>query len=128
MAEHVPKNPITAAALFEADRLPKDACLDGDELEKACWRIRGMLKEKARQEQFWASSSQGLEQAYRALEQRSRERKEARQELLNLNQELEARVAEQVQEILRGSHEVEALNTQLPRGCASTEMQCCRPR
>ena len=113
MADHPSQSSITAAEFFESERLAKEASLSGAELTKVFWRIRGLLKEQARQERFWASTNQALDQANRDLEQRSRELKEARAALLTLNQELERRVAEQVEEILSRSQEVEALNTQL---------------
>jgi len=108
-----PKSEISASLLFEADNLPADACLTGTELQRAFWRIKGMLKEQARQERFWAATNEALDQTNRALKERTDELNEARRALLVLNQDLERRVDAQVHEIVRRSHEVEALNMQL---------------
>lgn len=107
------KREISASLLFEADKLPADACLTGSELQRAFWRLKGMLKEQARQERFWAATNEALGHANRALQERTAELNEARQALLSLNQDLERRVDAQVHEILRRSSEVEALNLQL---------------
>lgn len=113
MSQERAKKPITAALLFDSDRPLEDAFLDGAELQKVFWRVKGLLKEKARQETFWAATNQALENVNQQLAQRTQELREARAELLALNQDLERRVAEQVQEIVRRSREVDTLNIQL---------------
>lgn len=113
MADSKPGLAITAAEFFAADRLAADATLGGAELHKAFWRLKGMLTEKARQERFWAATNEALAQANQELAERSQELKAAREQLLALNQELELRVAAQVEEIVSRSREIAQLNLQL---------------
>lgn len=104
---------ITDSEFFEVDKLSEDASLQGEALQRAFWRVKALVLNQARQKAFWASTNEALEQAYHELAQRGAELKQARAELLQLNVELERRVAQQVEEIVRRSREVEALNLQL---------------
>jgi serine/threonine-protein kinase len=107
------RRPITADQLF-GDAAPEpDAVLEGAELVRAHWRIKGREKDLARQEQFWASTNKALAKAYEELEERTAELKRAREDLLGLNTELEQRVAAQVLEIVQHARDVDALNVQL---------------
>ncbi|AKV03995.1 serine/threonine protein kinase [Labilithrix luteola] len=100
-------------ALFSNDEPPRGAVLEGEALEQAYWRIRGRERELARQQAFWASTNDALANAYAELERKSAELDAARQELVRLNEELEARVAAQVSEIVARAREVDVLNAQL---------------
>jgi hypothetical protein len=107
------KKLLTAAAFFEIEVPAPDARLEGEELSKVFWAVLGRAKELARQEAFWAATNAALADAYRDLEARSAELRAAREELVRLNGELEARVAEQVGVIVGRAKEIEALNVQL---------------
>jgi serine/threonine-protein kinase len=104
---------IAADDLFTREELPESASLEGAELERAFWRIKGREREIARQEAFWASTNEALASAYVELERQRTELDAARSELVRLNGELEARVAAQVQEIVARAREVDTLNAQL---------------
>lgn len=104
---------LSAEALFSDAEPPKGAVLQGEELDRAYWRIRGRERELARQEAFWASTNDALANAYAELERKSAELDGARKELVRLNEELEARVQAQVSEIVARAREVDVLNAQL---------------
>lgn len=104
---------ISSQDFLSADALEPEACLQGRELLRAFWAVRGQKRELQRREQFWAATNDNLASAYRALEERSAELKQAREALVELNRSLEQRVAAQVEEIVQRAREVEALNLQL---------------
>jgi len=107
------RRPITADELFGAGPIEPGSALEGPELVRAYWRIKGREKDLARQERFWATTNHALARAYEELEQRSDELKRTREALLALNVDLEQRVAAQVVEIVGRARDVEALNVQL---------------
>ena len=78
------------------------------------WALRGMKKDLARREQFWAATNDNLAAAYRTLEERSEEgcARPARA-LLQLNLSLEQRVAKAGRRIVGRARQIEALNLQL---------------
>lgn len=84
----------------------EDAILEGAELERAFWTLRGRELEQRRKEAFWQATSQALDVAFLELET-------TRARLVALNSDLEARVASQVEEIVRHSRAVEQLNAEL---------------
>ncbi|MFO0694112.1 MAG: protein kinase [Polyangiales bacterium] len=100
--------PIPAAEFLTAEELESDRRLEGAELSRVFWVVRGREKERERQEAFWASTNDALARAYRELD-------EVRHELEALNQQLERRVAEQVEEIVRRAGQIEILNAQLQK-------------
>jgi len=104
---------LSADALFSQDEPPPGASLEGEELSRAYWRIRGRERDLARQQAFWASTNEALSKAYDELERKRAELDATRDELVRLNAELEARVAAQVNEIVARAREVEVLNAQL---------------
>lgn len=104
---------LSADALFSQDEPPPGASLEGEELSRAYWRIRGRERDLARQQAFWASTNEALSTAYDELERKRAELDATRDELVRLNAELEARVAAQVNEIVARAREVEVLNAQL---------------
>lgn len=111
--KRAPRSELTADDLFSDVEPPPGAVLQGEALERAYWRIRGRERELARQEAFWASTNDALANAYAELERKRAELDAARQELVRLNEELEARVQAQVSEIVARAREVDVLNAQL---------------
>jgi hypothetical protein len=105
--------PVTAEALFAEEEPSSGASLEGEELTRAYWRVRGRERERARQEAFWASTNEALSTAYAELERKRAELDATRAELVKLNGELEARVEAQVHEIVARAREVDVLNSQL---------------
>jgi eukaryotic-like serine/threonine-protein kinase len=104
---------LSADALFSQDEPPPGGVLEGNELERAYWRIRGRERDLARQQAFWASTNEALAKAYEELERKRAEVDAAQRELVRLNAELEARVEAQVHEIVGRAREIEVLNAQL---------------
>lgn len=98
--------PISAADFLSALELDGDRRLEGADLVRVFWVLRGREKERERQEAFWGATNDALAKAYRELE-------EARRELETLNQQLERRVAAQVEEIVHRAGQIEVLNAQL---------------
>ena len=91
---------------------PEGAVLEGAELVRAYWAYRGRELDVRRKEAFWEATTDALAKAYSELEQKSQELREARENLLRLNSELEQRVAVQV-EIVRHARAVEEVNAEL---------------
>ncbi len=104
---------LHAHDILQAETLAPDATLQGVELQRVFWALRGMKKDLARREQFWAATNDNLAAAYRTLEERSEELRKTREALLQLNLNLEQRVAKQVDEIIGRARQIEALNLQL---------------
>ena len=111
--EKTPRISISAEALFSDEELPPGALLEGEELERAYWRIRGRERELVRKQAFWESTNEALARAFEELERKRAELDEMRRKLLELNTELEERVEAQVHEIVARAREVEVLNAQL---------------
>src|SRR5579859_3430148 len=110
----MPDEKLTADALLAADAPPPPgARVEGDELARLYWFVRGRARELARQEAYWAATNEALADAYGQLEARTAELRAAREDLERLNRDLEARVEEHVREIVVRAKEVEALNVQL---------------
>ncbi len=114
-----PRVPVPADLLFSRaasssdEGLPPGAVLEGAELERVYWRIRGRERELARQQAFWESTNVALSNAYEELEKKRLELSVTQRELVKLNAELEARVEAQVREIVANARDLEVLNAQL---------------
>jgi len=104
---------LSAQEFLGAEAISDDAVLRGRELQRVLWALRGLQKELARKERFWAATNDNLASAYRTLEERSEELRQTREALVQLNQSLEQRVAAQVDEIVQRARQIEALNIQL---------------
>ena len=104
---------ISAHEFLQAEMLDETSVLRGKDLQRALWALRGMRKELARKEQFWAATNDNLAAAYRTLEERTEELRATREALVQLNQSLEQRVEKQVDEIVGRARQIEALNLQL---------------
>jgi len=104
---------LSAQEFVQAECVSEGAILQGRDLQRVLWMLRGLQKELARKEKFWAATNDNLASAYRTLEERSDELRKTREELVQLNQSLEQRVAAQVDEIVQRARQIEALNLQL---------------
>lgn len=104
---------ITAEELLRASEPDERWLLEGPEVVRVFWALRGARTELARQQAFWESTNEAVANAYELLEARTRELADARRQLEEANQHLEQRVAAQVAEILERAREIDALNLQL---------------
>ncbi len=60
----------------------KAGALDEQELEKIYWKFKGMELKLAKKEEFWNSTNKTIAQAYEELEKKSKQLKEAEDELV----------------------------------------------
>jgi hypothetical protein len=106
------KQRLTSREFLEAMELGEGALLDGSELERVFWAVRGRALEYQRKEAFFQATADALAQAFHDLERRTLELQEARERLEFVNRELERRVAEQLEEIVRQTQALESLSAE----------------
>jgi len=104
---------LSSDEFLRSEEVPEGSILEGDDLVRAFWTCRGREIDLRRKEAFWEATTEALAKSYADLERTSQELREAREKLLRLNSELEARVEEQVREIVRHAQTAEGLYAEL---------------
>jgi PAS domain S-box-containing protein len=85
---------ISAHDFFQAEELPADATLTGEELLKAFWQLKKTQRESQQQQDFWKSVNDSLAGAYKKLASFQEELRASREKLREANDELERKVLE----------------------------------